>query len=478
MKSVTIHQGDSLAVLKKMPDNSIDSIVTDPPYVLTSILKRFGGAKAKAAKSTGRSGVYARQAGGFMGKGWDVGKLVHRPAYWRQALRVLKPGGYIIAFSGTRTQHRQTCAIEDAGFEIRDTILDIVAGDTFVARFVASLSDEQVRAFALAIEESSFGGMLAWTFGSGFPKSHDLAKQYETSICERVQLNGRAIWVYVEDGATMATEVPFRHPMANLWSGWGTALKPAFEPICVARKPLISTVAANVLAHGVGALNIDACRVGTEERDNPGASVTSVHRKSRVEAGHRHDAGVGPGSDPSSVIGRWPANIVHDGSDEVVASFPLAPGQLAPVGPQHGAKASVNVYGDYGARSDFNPRGDAGSAARFFYSAKADADDRLGSKHPTVKPIDLMRYLVRLVTPPGGVVLDPFAGTGSTGVAAMLEGFDSILIERDAESVADIERKVAFYRGEGRLAVQEKGKVKNEDASALPLFADRTGEAA
>lgn len=178
-------------------------------------------------------------------------------------------------------------------------------------------------------------------------------------------------------------------------------------------------------------------------------------------------------------LGRWPANVIHDGSEEVVEAFPVAPGQSGSVTGQepstNGRSGHAGLGGLAGRHDVRAPRGDEGSAARFFYSAKADADDRLGSKHPTVKPIDLMRYLVRLITPPGGVVLDPFAGSGSTGVAAMLEGFESILIEREAQYVADIARKVAFYRGEGRLAAQEKGKVKAEPVSDLPLFG---GEAA
>jgi site-specific DNA-methyltransferase (adenine-specific) len=176
------------------------------------------------------------------------------------------------------------------------------------------------------------------------------------------------------------------------------------------------------------------------------------------------------GRSASSALGRWPANVITDGSDEVLATFPDAPGQQQAVGPQHGAKASVNCYGDYGAREQFDPRNDTGSAARFFYTAKADAEDRFGSKHPTVKPVDLMRWLCRLVTPPGGTVLDPFAGSGTTGAAAIAEGFDCILIEREAAYLKDIELRIAHAEGRGRHSAAVKNRNKPIDHG--PLFSD------
>lgn len=431
--TVTVHLGDSMDVLKGLPDASIDSCCTDAPYALTSIVKRFGSPNSAPAKA-GKTGAYKRASAGFMNQRWDTGETAHNPAFWAEVLRVLKPGAHLVAFSGTRTQHRQACAIEDAGFEIRDTVLDIVASDTFFGGFLASLSEEQLRAFSRVIEESSVGGMLAWAFGSGFPKSHN---------------------------------------QSGDWEGWGSALKPAFEPVCVARKPMVGTIAANLAAHGVGALNIDGCRI---EGEPVQAVFSGAKGGSRAAAGGTAIYGdSGKYQSEPHAAGRWPANVVHDGSDEVVGAFPLAPGQLAPVGPQHGAKDSVNVYGDYGPRDQFNPRGDAGSAARFFYTAKADATDRLGSKHPTVKPVSLMRWLCRLVTPPGGVVLDPFAGTGTTGLAAMAEGFDAILIEREADYVADIHRRIAWARGEGRLTAQETARRSSKPPADLPLFG---GEAA
>lgn len=233
----------------------------------------------------------------------------------------------------------------------------------------------------------------------------------------------------------------------------------------LARKPLQGTVAANVLAHGTGALNIDGCRVETEEdRRRPssggenGLSGTGTFkiRERRIE-------------DQPETTGRWPANVIHDGSDEVVGAFPSALGQLAAVGPQHGDKSSVNCYGDYGPRNHTPPRIETDtSAARFFYSAKADADDRLGSKHPTVKPVDLMQYLVRLVTPKGGVVLDPFAGTGTTGEACIREGMSAILIEREPEYQADIRKRMSLAMA--GPDTRKHARIKQATVDDLPLF--------
>jgi site-specific DNA-methyltransferase (adenine-specific) len=342
-----------------MPDNSVDSVVTDPPYGLS-----------------------------FMGKKWDYD--VPSEEIWRECLRVLKPGGHLLAFAGTRTQHRMAVRIEDAGFEIRD--------------------------------------MIAWVYGSGFPKSLDVSKAIDKA---EGHWRGRAGEVASENGAMSGrnyARTPKGDPITNSakqWQGWGTALKPALEPITVARKPLgEKTVAANVLAHGTGGINVDGCRVGTDSvktnRYTPGRDMTSFHGS---QAGNEYVS--------STHEGRWPANLIHDGSDEVVGLFP----------------------------SDKQ-----GSASRFFYVAKASKKDRdegcdglaevprfngglagasiplKGSpmpvgrnNHPTVKPTALMRYLCRLVTPPEGIVLDPFMGSGSTGKAAMLEGFQFIGIERDEE---------------------------------------------
>lgn len=240
---------------------------------------------------------------------------------------------------------------------------------------------------------------------------------------------------------------------ARQWQGWGTALKPALEPIVLARKPLNGTVAANVLAHGVGALNIDASRIHTGETiTNHSRSAESVVSKGKYGDSAAQETHQTAGQ----ALGRWPANCIHDGSEEVVAAFPetgISTGRDSR-GRNHQAFTDD-------ARKSFRDDvhegfGDSGSAARFFYSAKADAEDRLGSRHPTVKPVDLMAYLVRLVTPPGGTTLDPFAGSGSTGVAAVFEGFNAVLIEREPEYHADILRRIAWAKGEGGLTMTQK----------------------
>jgi site-specific DNA-methyltransferase (adenine-specific) len=347
---VTLHAGDCLDVLKGLPDSSIDSCVTDPPYALVSIVKRFGKEGSAPAKSNGASGVYQRASSGFMGKQWDTGDRAFSVEFWREVWRVLKPGAHLVAFSGTRTYHRLACAVEDAGFEIRDQV--------------------------------------GWTFGSGFPKSHKIG------------------------------------------DGWGTALKPAWEPIVLARKPLSEgTVAANVGRWGCGAINVDGCRVSFASDDDERESKEK-NRHADFDSGPRKNAVFGSDNRDRSAQGnydsvgrrRWPANLITDGSDEVVAAFPET--KSGSLQTHHNLRESENgsMSKNYARSPRQDMGGDSGSAARFFYSSKADQDDRLGSKHPTVKPVDLMRYLVRLVTPKGGIVLDPFSGTGTTGEAAFREG--------------------------------------------------------
>lgn len=347
--------------LDTFDDEAFDACVTDPPYHLSTV-KRFGKPGSAPAKSEGASGVYKRASAGFMGQQWDGGDIAFDLETWAAVYRVLKPGAHLVAFGGSRTYHRLACAIEDAGFEIRDQIM--------------------------------------WLYGSGFPKSHNQKDE---------------------------------------WEGWGTALKPAHEPIVLARKPFKGTVAKNLNAHGCGALNIDGCRVKTGA---PPPAMTRGGFVNSYEAA-RSNWGAGDAYRPHTQ-GRWPANICHDGSDEVVVGFPDAPGQQRAVGPEHGAKASVNVYGDYGPRDTFTPRKDSGSAARFFYCAKASKKDRgEGNNHPTVKPVALMQWLCRLVTPPGGHILDPFMGSGSTGKAAVLEGFEFTGIEKSPDYVTIAEARIA-----------------------------------
>jgi site-specific DNA-methyltransferase (adenine-specific) len=388
-KGITLIPGDCLSLLATLPADSLDSCVTDPPYHLTSIVKRFGADDAAPVKA-GKSGVYARSSAGFMGKQWDGGEIAFEPETWAAVYRVLKPGAHLLAFGATRNFGFMQTAIAQSGFEVRDTI--------------------------------------AWMFGSGFPKSH------------------------------------------NVGDGWGTALKPAMELVVVARKPLSeNTVAANVLRWGTGALNIGACRI-------PGEPVpvfgTNGGRKF-IPGGERDQQVKQVGT---NAVGRWPANVVHDGSDEVVEAFPanLTSGTGA-VKKATGAGTQANAYGKE-SRPVGTPNieyGDSGSAARFFYSSKADSDDRLGSKHPTVKPVDLMQYLVRLVTPKGGTVLDLFAGTGTTGEAALREGFNAVLIERETEYQNDIRRrmKLALSGPDERKRESIKAKTKDQPADAGPLFA-------
>lgn len=351
--SQVVLAGDCREVMATMDENSIDAIVCDPPYELN-----------------------------FMGKEWDASGVAYDVRTWTEALRVAKPGAYLLAFGGARTHHRVACAIEDAGWELRDTIM--------------------------------------WIYGSGFPKSK----------------NGE-------------------------WGG--TALKPAHEPIILARKPLIGTVAANFAAHGTGGLSIDACRVGWPDGIAPEIGTPGWGGPAKTLSAAPGVTGATVERNPPSQLGRWPANVIHDGSEEVIGAFPSAPGQQGDLRGHSRDRASLGIYGDMRAARDAISRKDTGSAARFFYAAKASTKDReagledfelrpagmvsntsgqhmtrrdegyerpkRANTHPTVKPTELMRYLCRLVTPQGGMILDPFCGSGSTGRGAVLEGFGFVGIE-------------------------------------------------
>jgi DNA modification methylase len=410
--SFILYNENCLDAMKRLEDNSVDSIVTDPPYGLS-----------------------------FMGKKWDYD--VPSQEIWVECLRVLKPGGHLLAFAGTRTQHRMAVRIEDAGFEIRD--------------------------------------MIAWVYGSGFPKSMDVSKAIDKAAgAERGtsyvahgdnqvfgEGKGKAAGVDRTPGANLSD--PPVTEAARQWQGWGTALKPALEPITVARKPLIGTVAENVLEHGTGGLNIDGCRVATDPSvDDPRLGGHGAWTTSKEQSGDT--VSLPRGTVESSPLGRWPANLIHDGSDEVVAGFPEAKSGGYPA--EGLQRSHVSTYGKPNKTPPQRFTTSEGSAARFFYCAKAskrDRDegldgftdkqaaglpmrsadgerggegldgtktDRLTTRknvHPTVKPTDLMRYLCRLVTPPGGVVLDPFMGSGSTGKAAIIEGFQFIGCEMSPE---------------------------------------------
>lgn len=390
--------GDCLEVLRGMPDNSVDSIVTDPPYGLGKEPDAL--AMLRDWVETGHHDVKGR---GFMGKEWDA--FVPQPQVWHECLRVLKPGGHLLAFAGTRTQDLMTLGLRLAGFEIRD--------------------------------------MVAWVYGSGFPKSLDVSKALDkmagaerevvgvatTGAGNAGKMNsqeaggcaGGIAWDKTFDVTAPATDA------AKQWDGWGTALKPALEPITLARKPLEGTVAANVLKWHTGALNIDGCRVAGVPRTThaDGNRVTTV-----AASGHlRGKAPHGPTPPPD---GRWPANLIHDGSDEVLAGFPIT---TSGAGDKHIKNQDGNIFKGLAPVSGLRSyQADTGSAARFFYCAKTSKADRSAdNNHPTVKPTDLMRYLCRLITPPGGVILDPYMGSGSTGKAALAEGFRFIGIERDPD---------------------------------------------
>ena len=327
----TLHSGDCRRVLGTVADATYDACVTDPPYEL-----------------------------GFMGKTWDSSGVAFDPDTWRAVLRVLKPGAHLLAFGGTRTFHRMTCAIEDAGFEIRDC--------------------------------------LSWMYGTGFPKS------------------------------------------LNIGDGRGTALKPAWEPIVLARKPLVGTVAGNVLAHGTGALNIDACRIALDGESAPTGSGNGNAKSKFSQVAN--SAGNGGNVTPES--GRWPANVVLD--DEAAAALNGQSGVSSSTGGSGAASRGglgKRVYGAFAndsTHANSGGLGDSGGASRFFYCAKVSPDERGESDHPTMKPVELMRWLVRLVTPPGGTVLDPFTGSGSTGVAAVRDGFRFVGIEQDDHYREEIAR--------------------------------------
>jgi site-specific DNA-methyltransferase (adenine-specific) len=402
MQRNKVYVGNNIDVLKTFPDNSIDSIVTDPPYGL--------GKEPDAVallQDWITTGYHEVKGKGFMGKEWDA--FVPQPIFWKECYRVLKHGGHVLSFAGTRTYDWMVLGLRLAGFEIRD--------------------------------------QLAWIYGSGFPKSTNVSIQIDKKL-GAMGHRGKASQAFVvgtqraEDGKELEKSIEVEPhkgitDQAKQWQGWGTALKPALEPIVMARKPLDGTVADNVLKHGVGGINIDGCRVGDEVIPEHISGDTSLM------GGLKGDNTNG-GYISKQHTGRFPANVIHDGSDEVVALFPESNGGHAP------KLSKGNPFGgDNNQPRDEVYFNDNGSASRFFYTAKAsqternwgldgfESDTQRKNIHPTVKPIDLMRYLVRLVTPKGGVCLDPFLGSGTTAVACKSEKFDYIGIELSQE-YADI----------------------------------------
>lgn len=429
---VRLYLGDCLDVLAEMKPESVDAICTDPPYGIGFMGKEWDVVKgdprswAEMGGPTGErhtGGTGSRAPGGAMiASEYDLSpRAMHGFSAWceswaREALRVLKPGGHLLAFGGTRTYHRLTCGIEDAGFEIRDC--------------------------------------LSWLYGSGFPKSLDVSKAIDKAAgAEREVVgvirmdqpggdgfhDGEVVGGYERgDARTRPVLGGPATDAAREWHGWGTALKPAWEPCVVARKPLAGTVAENVQQHGTGALNIDGCRIGMSDED-----ADFIRRTARPNtAGERHEGAV-MNRPPTPTVnvhaaGRWPANVVLD--EAAAELLDAETGHLAQAwaAPDSGM-CSGRTYGSSLAQKGRVPQqyGDSGGASRFFYTAKASRADRntsgANNTHPTVKPTDLMRWLVRLVTPLGGLVLDPFAGSGSTLVAARAEGFRAIGIEREEE---------------------------------------------
>jgi len=483
--SYRVINADCIEAMAELDEASIDAIVCDPPYGLEFMGKEWD----RLGKVPGHTGP---QWGGYgwHGSGIDRGRNMAmqewHQAWAAQALRILKPGGHLLAFGGTRTYHRLACAIEDAGFEIRDCIV--------------------------------------WMYGSGFPKSLDVSKAIDKAAGAEREVMGK-YRVPADSDAGNAGEVIRSDddaagifgvtsgiegrditapatPEAQQWQGWGTALKPAHEPIVVARKPLVGTVSQNVLQHGTGALNVDGTRIGYQgEADQasakPGGKATA---KSGALAGGTQNDNSRSEFQADNTKGRWPANVILD--EQAAAELDAQTGELGKSsgGVNPGGPFIDGGWGGGGTSPNAGGLGDTGGASRFFYTAKTSRSERnaglegfeakqqnsengartyndrcancgkkfvgsedsrcacpIGEKvtdktvyvnrnnHPTVKPIELMRWLIRLVTPPGGTVLDPFTGSGSTGCAAVLEGFDFIGIEREAEYVAIAEARIAHW---------------------------------
>ena len=362
---------DCIKHLKTLDDNIFDSCVTDPPYHLTSIVKRFTNSTAS------KGPLYKRLSTGFMGQTWDGGDIAFTTEMWKEVYRTLKPGAYLLAFSAARNYHRMAVAIEDSGFEIRDQIM--------------------------------------WIYGSGFPKSHNIGKQMDKKLGNTRQVIGKKVRGdvqkakekgsgYLSDPANRNNQSQFGYGTETLtkgnteWEGWGTALKPAHEPIVMARKPIDGSVVDNILEHRTGAINIDETRVPGYEWDTS-KNRRNTQQDSIFKGGWKGKEG------GEKISGRYPANIIHDGLEE--------------------------------------------EWAKYFYCSKASKKEKGTTEHPTVKPVELMRYLVKLVTPKDGIVLDPFAGTGTTGEACILENKKYYLIEREENYFKDIETRLNRYGGLG-----------------------------
>jgi DNA modification methylase len=385
-----IYNMDCLEGMKLLDDNSVDSIVTDPPYEL-----------------------------GFMGKKWDSTGIAYNVDVWRECLRVLKPGGHLLAFGGTRTYHRMTCAIEDAGFEIRDCI--------------------------------------QWLYGSGFPKSMDISKAIDKAagaerevigVCKR---SGKEIGTYGAFKGNNKITTPAT-PEAQQWDGWGTALKPANEPIVLARKPISEkTIAENVLKWGTGGLNIDGCRIGDEERTYKGGTKLYEERPwTKAQAN-------GERARPTyKVSGRFPANVILDeeAGKLLDEQSGILKSGLLKAGHPYGLGDGQNVYGKLTGCTKQDTHGDSGGASRFFYCAKASKKERgEGNNHPTVKPVSLIKYLVTLVTPPDGVCLDPFEGSGTHALACVKANRNFIGFELSKEYCDIANKRIKNHQAQVTICV-------------------------
>lgn len=440
-----LYHGNMLDMLAVIEPNSIDAIVTDPPYELN-----------------------------FMGKNWDNSGIAFQKETWEKCLKVLKPGGYLLSFGGSRTFHRIACAIEDAGFEIRDTIM--------------------------------------YLYGTGFPKSMNIAKGVEAKLTtgsankqafkdlsgekvDRGNFGYASMWYeqggrpadYNDIDAQRLGKLEPTTEEAKCWQGFGTALKPAYEPIIVARKPCEGSCIDNVLKYGVGGINIDECRIGNEERTYKGTGASPQ----KIDNHEKGDTGIGmldgSGKDLEfTVNGRFPANVIltYDETDydEVCGGMPSG-GANGSVSKTYDYKGEV--FGDYKQKPPFDSYGDSGSAARYFYCAKASKRDRneglpegKHNIHPTVKNTSLMQYLVRLVTPKGGTILDPFNGSGSTGKAAMYENKDRnarykyIGIELTPEYLPITDARIRFAIGDN-TPVEYSGLISNK---ATPKSVNFSGQ--
>ena len=496
MSEGKVIQGDCLEVLRGMEDNSVDAVVCDPPYGLSNTTPAQV-ADTIREWATGNTEYVPHKRGGFMGKAWD--SFVPPPAVWDECLRVLKPGGHLVAFAGSRTQDLMGLSIRLAGFEMRDSLAWLY-GSGFpkshdVGKAIDKLdaSDERrARAleFTTFIRESgltarrideitgtNMGGHFttaasqpaiatADLFDMLRPHLPEVPEQIEELVAQRTvesqNFKARAVTGVREvprghafAGATYGGDSVGREyadtraatPEAEQWDGWGTALKPAFEPIVLARKPLAEkTVARNVLAHGTGAINVDACRNAPADGDYDHQGNDNHTPTRSIYEGGTGDTGR---QRPPHPAGRWPANVLLD--HHAAAWVDEQSGYTkSPTSTGRGAGGQHGITNPRGAQGRVWAPGDEGGASRFFYSAKAPRSERPnvgGVQHPTVKPLAIMRWLIRLVTPPGGVVLDPFAGSGTTIEAALIEGFDPVGIEMEPDYLPLIQHRIDRQAG-------------------------------